>query len=163
MSTKKTTTYACDGCGKEEDWPAAAKTWTLIELRSVAIIGDYHRRRREPATLHACSSACEKRIHLQRAGQSPDPEQLEAEARAVRPDLARRLDELGALHSQQLKQQASEHLWQLGERTQELRAENEHLRRALLAAEAPTLKNLAAFFRRALIETDGGRRSAGER
>jgi hypothetical protein len=146
MSTTEITTFTCDGCGKREDWPATAKTWTSVKLESVAWLGSLDRRRREPTTLHACSSACEKRIHLQRAGEKPDPGQLEAEARAERPDLARRLDELEILHSQQLKQQANEQLWQL----QEVRAESEHLRRALLAAQAPTLRNLAALLRRAL-------------
>lgn len=106
------TTYKCDGCGKEEPWSEdVAAKWTSIELKSVAWLGSFDRRRAEPTMKHACSSACERRIHLRRAGEPVDPAQLEAEARAAWPDLAAQIDqqrdthaiEVGALRAEKVR------------------------------------------------------------
>lgn len=89
--------YRCDACGKEERWPGeVAKTWIIFETRGINVCS------REWKTMHACSTACERRLYLTLAGEKPDPKQLEAEVRKLYPDLAKRLEDQERNHTREL-------------------------------------------------------------
>lgn len=117
--------YKCDadGCERQEAWGAGvAERWLTIEVS-----GTSWGARRPRCLYHACSSPCERRIHAKLAHEPMTAEQAELEARALRPDLAKRLEDLEA-----------HHIAELGRVQQEALRDREELDRLRAARFAPS-------------------------